>query len=304
MGHFSIRLRACPSPPGFLFRYRGIASVSQVSPLRAKMFMLPQFIPYRQVLALGGPSPGQDLLLCPPSLCFVGLTSTYMKKDFWEFSPGEICSGPRCPCLRPHRGSLGLGQWVHVLWSGPFWPFAFGKGRFLCFCIVLLEETILFRVFFSPSLRTAQNLWGGVGTATAGELGDEETMTEAKSGGQQDFSLSYLLLTGPGKCFSLDLVAPNCYPFSLGLKYLSPHKWKVKMLLNCTFLSLHTMSQKTSHSLSSPVFPASLPPSSTQSLDLAAWASLQGWAPRFLSRTHKPHSRLVEHGLSFLHLIS
>lgn len=70
----------------------------------------------------------------------------------------------------------------------------------------------------------------------------------------------------------------------LGLEHFSPHKGKVKKLLNCIFLPPSRVSLKMSHSLSSPAFPPpSLPRSSTQSLDLggtaaqpAAQASLQG----------------------------
>lgn len=151
------------------------------------------------------------------------------------------------------QGTPAFGLFV-VLWAwfsecmssdlGHSGPLPLEKEGSFVFALSIWEETTFFRVFFSPILRTAQNLWGGVGTATAGELRDEGTMTRAKSSGQQAYSQSYLLLTGPGKCFYLDLVAPNCYPFSLGLEYLFPHKGKVKMLLNCSFLSLQLCFRK------------------------------------------------------------
>lgn len=102
-----------------------------------------------------------------------------------------------------------------------------------------------------------------------------------KKGEQHAFCLNgrnpscYLFLTSPGKCFSLDLGAPNCHPCSQRLEHLSLHNGKVKKLLNCISPPL-PMSQKMSHFLSSPTFPASLPFSPTQSLDMDALASLQG----------------------------
>ena len=85
-----------------------------------------------------------------------------------------------------------------------------------------------------PGLRATHSLWGEVGTATFGELGDKDAAAEPE-GGEPEKSL-LLQLVGQGKC-SPSPGSTRLPPPLTGAGAFVPHKGKVKKLLNCIFLS-------------------------------------------------------------------